>query len=367
MSADLPAAGSTAVVPGLTRSTTVALHGMCATSHPLASQAAVDVMKAGGTAVDAAIAANAVLGVVEPMSCGIGGDLFALVWNANEKKLYALNASGRSPYAASKERFQSRGLTLLPETGPLSWSVPGCVDGWRELHGQFGRKAFAELLQPAVELAENGFPVSEVIGRSWRASFDLLAATPEAAAAYLMNGVAPGPGSTASNRRLAATYRTLQTEGPRAFYRGSLADRLVAYSAKVGGLFEARDFLDHSSTWVDPISTTYRGVTVYQPPPNGQGLAVLQILNVMEGYDVRAMGRNSPAFIHNFIEAAKLAFADRAKYYADPEFMTENPVAALASKEYAARRRALIDPMRALTNVDPGDPKLKHGDTIYLT
>ena len=347
-----------------TRSAVMARGGMAATSQPLATAAAIRVLQSGGNAVDAAIAANAVLGVVEPMSCGIGGDLFAIVWDAKSKKLYGLNASGRAPGAATIDFYKSRGLAQIPESGPLSWSVPGCVDGWDQLRIRFGSKPWAELLAPAIAYAEDGFPVSEIIAASWRGSAARLAKVPTSAACFLPEGKAPKLGQVFRNPGLADSLRAIVEGGRDAFYKGKLADAIVGYSKSVGGLFERQDFESHSSTWVEPVSTNYRGYDVWELPPNGQGIAVLQILNLLEPYDLKAMGPQSAESLHLMIEAKKLAYEDRAKFYADPEF-ARVPVAELVSKAYAARRGKLIDPSRADDKPTHGEPKA--ADTIYMT
>jgi gamma-glutamyltranspeptidase/glutathione hydrolase len=347
------------------RSVVMAPHGMVATSHPLATQVGLDVLKQGGNAVDAAIAANAALGLMEPMSCGVGGDLYALVWDAKTKKLYALNASGRSPYAATRDTFAKKGLKEIPETGPLSWSVPGCVDGWDALRRRFGTLVFDRLLEPSIRYAEDGFPVTEVIAGYWRTAEKKLAARPDAARTYLIDGRAPRPGEVFKNPHLAKTYHAIAKGGRDAFYKGPIARDLVAFSEKNGGLFSARDFEDDEPTWVDPVSTTYRGYEVWEIPPPGQGIAVLQMLNVLEGYDLKKMGPESADYWHLLVEAKKLAYADRARYYADPQF-ARVPTAELIAKPYAGDRRKLIAPDKALTDVPAGDPKLGHGDTVYL-
>jgi gamma-glutamyltranspeptidase/glutathione hydrolase len=347
------------------RSVVVAPHGMVATSHPLAAQAGLDILKKGGNAVDAAIAVNAALGLMEPMSCGVGGDLYAIVWDAKTRKLHGLNASGRSPYKASRRLFAKKGLAEIPVTGPLSWSVPGCVDGWDTLRKRFGSMKLAEILKPAIDYAENGFPVTEVIGGSWRGAEKALARYPDAAKTYLRNGKAPRAGELFKNPFLARTYRELAKNGRDAFYKGRIAREIVAFSEKNGGLFSARDFTDHTSTWVAPVSTTYRGFKVWELPPPGQGISVLQMLNLLEPYDLNPMGASSADYWHLFLEAKKLAYADRARFYADPAFGTL-PTAELISKEYAGRRRKLIDEKKALAKVDAGDPKLGLSDTVYL-
>lgn len=350
----------------LTRSAVHAPRGMVATSHPLAAQAGIDILKAGGNAVDAAIATNAVLGVVEPMSCGIGGDLFVLLWDAKSQKLFGLNASGRSPKAATIDYFQSQNLDKIPSVGPLSWSVPGCVDGWEVLHRRFGKLPIGQILAPAVLYADEGFPTSPIIGRDWLGSARLLSATPDAARTFLKDGRPPRVGEIMTNRYLAETYRVIAREGAAAFYKGSIAAKIVEFSQANGGLFSRDDFTTHVSEWVEPVSTSYRGHDVWELPPNGQGIAALEILNLLEPHDVKKMGHNSADFLHLFVEAKKLAYADRARFYADPAFQ-KVPVAGLISKEYAARQGKRIDPRRAAQNVLPGDPMLVAGDTIYLT
>ncbi|HKI37591.1 MAG TPA: gamma-glutamyltransferase [Gemmataceae bacterium] len=347
------------------RSVVIAPHGMVATSHPLAAQVGLDVLKQGGNAVDAAIAANAALGLMEPMSCGVGGDLYALVWDAKAKKLYGLNASGRSPYAATRDFFAGKGLAEIPETGPLSWSVPGCVDGWDALRKRFGTLSFDKLLDPTIRYAEDGFPVSEVIASYWRGAESKLAKQPDAARTYLIDGHAPRAGEVFKNPYLAKTYRAIAKDGRDAFYRGPIAREIVAFSEKNGGLFSLKDFEDNEPTWVDPVSTTYRGHEVWEIPPPGQGIAVLQMLNILEGYDLKKMGPESADYWHLLIEAKKLAYADRARFYADPAF-AKVPTAELISKPYAEGRRKLIALDRALTKVPHGDPKLGRSDTVYL-
>ncbi len=346
------------------RSAVMARHGMAATSQPLATAVAIRVLQDGGNAVDAAIAANAVLGVVEPMSCGPGGDLFAIVWHAETRELHGLNASGGAPHAATLESFRSKGLDLIPTHGPLSWSVPGCVDGWDQLRTRFGTKSWAELLAPGIAYAEEGFPVSEIIADDWQDAAHLLARIPTSAACFLPGGRAPEAGAIFRNPGLARSMRLIAQDGRDAFYRGPLADAMVAYSRQVGGLFERRDFEDHTSTWVEPVSTKYRGHDVWELPPNGQGIATLQMLNLLEPYDLKRMGPRSAEALHLMIEAKKLAYEDRAKYYADPEF-AKVPVAALISKAYAAGRAHLIDLNHASERPMPGEPG--EADTIYLT
>lgn len=348
------------------RSVVVAQNGIVATSQPLAAQVGLQILKQGGTAADAAIATSAMMGLVEPMSCGIGGDLFVIYWDNKTQKLYGLNASGRSPYNLTRDVFDRQGLTRIPSKGVLSWSVPGCVDGWQELHNKFGALKFADVLTPAIEYGEAGFPVSEIIANYWKGAERIFGNQPNASATYLINGRSPAYGQLFRNPRLAASYRKIAAGGRDAFYKGEIAQAIVSYSRTQRGYFSMRDFADHHSEWVEPVSTNYRGYDVWELPPNGQGIAALQILNVLEGYDLRALGHNSSAFIHLFVEAKKLAFADRAKFYADPAF-NRLPTETLISKAYANQQRQRIDPNRAATDVPAGDPQLEKGDTIYLT
>lgn len=352
--------------PRQSRSVIVAEHGIVATSQPLAAQAGLEILRAGGTAADAAIAANAVIGLTEPMNCGIGGDLFVIYWDAKSKKLYGLNASGRSPYALSRQIFREKGLMQIPNTGPLSWSVPGCVDGWDLLLKKFGTKKYSELLKPAIDYAENGFPVSEIIGRSWQASQGSLQKWPDSARTFLPNGRAPEIGQIVRNPDLARSYRLIAEHGRDAFYKGEIARKIVAFSEQNGGYFSLRDFAEHKSDWIDPVSTNYRGYDVWELPPNGQGIAALEMLNILEAYDLKSMGPGHPDYLHLLIEAKKLAFADRAKFYTDPDFV-KIPVKELISKAYAERQRKRINPQQAAVDVPAGDPILTHGDTIYMT
>ena len=352
-------------VPNQSRSVAVSTHGMVAAGEPLTALAALDVLRAGGTAADAAIAANAVNGVTEPMSCGIGGDLFVLYWDAKTRTLHGLNASGRAPAGMTREVFAERGLEEIPLSGPLPWTVPGCVDGWAELHAKFGRRPWGEVLEPAIRAADEGFAVTEVIAGYWAGARTSLAEHPSSAATYLPGGRAPRHGEVFRNPRLADTLRTIAGGGRDAFYRGPIADALVEFSEENGGFFAAEDFADHASEWVEPASVDYRGYRVWELPPNGQGIAALQMLNLLEPYDLKSMGRGA-GWWHLFAEAKKLAFADRARFYADPAF-ADVPVAGLISDEYADRRGRLIDPHRAATDVPAGDPKLGRADTIYLS
>jgi gamma-glutamyltranspeptidase/glutathione hydrolase len=348
-----------------TRSEVIAPHGMAATSQPLATQIALDILKAGGSAVDAAIAANAALGLMEPVGCGIGGDLFAIVWDAADKKLVGLNAAGRSPKSLSLEWFREQGIDKIPAFGPLPVSVPGTVDGWFELHGRYGRLPMAEVLAPAIRYAREGFPLSEVIAYYWGRNAEFLKDYPGFAEVFMPGGQAPKKGEMFRNPLLAETYAKLAEGGRDVFYRGEMARAIAEYMAEQGGFLSYEDLAEHRSEWVEPVSASYRGYDVWELPPQGQGIAALQILNVLEGYDLAAMGFGSPEYVHVFVEAKKLAFEDRARFYADMDFV-DVPVATLISKEYAARRRELIDRETAAKGYPAGDDQLGDGDTIYL-
>ncbi len=352
--------------PFASRSEVIAPHGMAATSQPLATQVALDVLKAGGSAVDAAIAANAVLGLVEPTGCGIGGDLFAIVWDAKRGEMSGLNASGRSPQSLSLAHLKSEGLTELPYLGPLTVSVPGAVDGWYELHGKFGRLPMKDLLAPAIDYAENGFPVTELIAWLWEGGVKSRAEYAGVAETYMPNGRAPRKGEIFRNPRLADTYRQIASGGRDAFYKGEIARTIGSYMQEHGGFLSYDDMAAHTSEWVTPVSTNYRGYDVYELPPNGQGIAALQLLNILETYDLAAMGFGSAEYIHTFVEAKKVVYEDRAKYYADPEFYNA-PIEQLISKDYARERRKLISPTQAAKAYPAGDIRLEHGDTIYMT
>lgn len=346
-----------------TRSEVIAQQGMAATSQPLATQVALDILKRGGSAVDAAIAANAMLGLVEPTGCGIGGDLYAIVWDAENQSLIGLNASGRSPKSLLKSEFAEQGMTAIPSFGPLPVSVPGAVDGWFMLHERFGNLPMTAILTPAIEYAKRGFPVSELIAYYWQMNADRIGHYDGFADVYLPNGKVPKKGDIFRNPALAATYEKIATGGRDAFYKGDIARTISAYMEAQGGFLNYEDLASHTSNWVDPVSANYRGYDVWELPPNGQGIAALQILNVLEGYDIEGMGFGSADYIHTFVEAKKLAFADRAKFYADMDF-SDVPVDWLISKEYARERQKLIDPKKAAKRVDAG---IYHGDTIYLT
>ncbi len=351
--------------PFASRSEVMAVHGMVATSQPLATQIALDVLKRGGSAVDAAVAANAALGLMEPTGAGIGGDLFAIVWEEKSRRLFGLNASGRSPRALTLDHFRKLGLQQIPSTGPLSVSVPGAVDGWFALHGRFGRLPMAELLAPAVEYAREGFPVSPVIAAEWQRNADVLREFPGFAATFMPGGRAPRAGEIFRNPRLAATYERIAGEGRDAFYRGPIAAAIAEDQRRHSGFLAAADLAAHRSDWVEPVSTEYRGYTVWELPPNGQGIAALQMLNILAGFDLASLGPGSADYLHLLIEAKKLAFEDRARFYADPAF-AEVPVAELISPAYAAARRRLINRSRAALAYPAGRPVLDAGDTVYL-
>ncbi len=347
-----------------TRSEVIAQNGMAATSHPLATQVALDILKQGGSAVDAAIAANAILGLMEPTGCGIGGDLFAILWDAESQQLHGLNASGRSPKGLPINYFLENGYDMIPQRGALSVSVPGAVDGWFELHSRFGKIGMDAILEPAIAYARDGFPVTELIAYYLQRSAPVLSRFPNFTETYMPDGRMPEKGEIFRNPYLANTYEILATQGRDAFYKGDIARTIESYIREHGGFLTYEDMASHQSEWIDPVSTNYRGYDVWQLPPNGQGIAVLQILNIMEGYDVASMGFYSPEYIHHFVEAKKLAFEDRAHYYADMDF-SPVPVQKLISKEYAAERRNLINPDRAARRYEPGIPE--QPNTIYLT
>lgn len=352
--------------PFASRSEVIATHGMAATSQPLATQVALDILKAGGSAIDAAIAANATIGLMEPTGSGIGGDLFAIVWNADKGELTGLNASGRSPQLLTLEHFRKEGLDAVPYLGPLSVSVPGTVDGWFKLHNRYGRLPMVELLAPAITYASEGFPVSEVIADAWALNAESRADYPGFRDTYMPGGKTPATGEMFSNPRLAGTLQEIAENGRDAFYKGEIAKAIDAYMTEQGGFLRYEDLATHTSEWIDPVSTTYRGYDVFELPPNGQGIAALQMLNILEGYDLAGMGFGSASYIHTLVEAKKVVYEDRAKFYADMDFYN-SPVGTLISKEYAEERRKLIDPDKAADSYPAGDIVLEHGDTIYMT
>lgn len=352
------------------RSEVIAPHGMAATSQPLATQIALDVMKQGGNAIDAAIAANAALGLMEPTGNGMGGDLYAIVWSARDNKLYGLNASGRAPKGMTLAQMQAEvkklGRTDIPPLGMLPISVPGAVDGWFSLHDKFGKLPMKTIFAPAIQYAEQGFPVSELIAYYWQASVPKLSPQPgDFVGTFTINGKAPAKGEMFRNPALANTLKILAKDGRDAFYRGDIAKKIDAFMKKEGGYLRYEDFASHSSTWVEPVSVNYKGYDVWELPPNGQGIAALQMLQILKNFDLKAMGFNSPESLHTLIEAKKLAFEDRAKYYADMDFQ-KVPVKELISEAYGRERAKLIG-AKAAQRVDAGNPHLYTGDTIYMT
>ena len=359
--------------PFATRSEVLAQHGMVCACQPLATQVGIDILKTGGSAVDAAIAANAALGLMEPMNCGPGGDLFAIVWSAKDHKLYGLNASGRSPLGLSYDELNAALARLdrvtIPPHGVLPISMPGCVDGWFELHRKFGRLPMRDVLAPAIRYAREGFPVTQVIAHDWPVGVEYVRRDNPPGAfldTFAPGGRAPVEGEIFKNPDLARTYTLLAEHGRDAFYRGEIADRIDAFMQANGGWLRKTDFAKHTSTWVEPVSVNYRGYDVFELPPNCQGIAALEMLNILEGFDLRKMGFQSADALHAMIEAKKLAFEDRAKFYADPAF-AKVPMKGLLSKEYAAGRRNLIRMDRAGQTYDAGNPALYQGDTTYLT
>ena len=350
-----------------TRSEVMARNGMACTSHPLATAAALDVLRRGGSAADAAIAANAVLGVVEPHVNGIGGDLYAIVYEAKTKKLHGLNASGRSPHTLTLDTFQRRNIAYIPALGPLPVSVPGCVDGWYSLHERFGRRPMADNLAYAIGYARDGFAVADEASHSWQRVEANYGKFPNVREVYLPGGRAPKRGEVFRNPLLASTLEKIAAGGRDVFYQGEIARAIDDFMRRNGGFLSLRDLADHRSEWIDPVSVNYRGYEVWELPPNGQGIAALQMLNILEGFDFSKMDFGSPEHVHLFVEAKKLAFEDRAKFYADLPYMEPGIVKRLISKEYAAERRKLISPNRAAQTVEAGNPNLQDGDTVYLT
>jgi gamma-glutamyltranspeptidase / glutathione hydrolase len=347
-----------------TRSEVIARNGMAATSQPLATQVALDILKRGGNAIDAAIAANAVLCVMEPTGAGIGGDIFAIIWSADKQKLFGLNGSGRSPRSLKIDYFRENGMDLIPSYGPLPVTVPGCVDGWYEMNELFGRMPMKDLLQPAIAYARDGFPVSEVIAYYLKRNAEMLKEYPNIKEVFMPGGKAPEKGEIFRNPQLANTLDKIARGGRNEFYKGSIARDIDFFMKKQGGFLSYEDLARHHSEWVEPVSSTYRGYEVWELPPNGQGIATLQMLNILEGFDIPSMGFGSPEYMHVFTEAKKLAFEDRAKYYADPVY-SNIPIAQLISKKYAASRRKLISPVKAAKIYESG--KIEAGNTIYLT
>lgn len=347
-----------------TRSAVIAANGMVATSHPLATQIGIDILKQGGNAIDAAIAANAALGLMEPTGNGIGGDLFAIVWDAKTQQLYGLNASGRSPAKLSLDYFKTNQMTKIPAYGPLPVTVPGCVDGWFSLHGKFGKLTMKTILAPAITYARQGFPLTQLIAYYWNRTAKRFKDYPNFQTTYMPKGAAPAEGTIFKNPALANTLQSIAEGGRDAFYKGKIAKTIADFIQQQGGFLSVEDLAQHESEWVQVFSTNYRGYDVWELPPNGQGIAALQMLNILEQYDLAAMGFGSKEYIHYFTEAKKLVFEDRAKYYADMQF-NQIPVAKLISKAYAKKRTALISDERASQSYEAGIRSA--GETIYLT
>lgn len=347
-----------------TRSEVIARNGMVASSHPLATQIGLDILKNGGTAVDAAIGVNAALGLMEPTGSGIGGDLFAIVWDSKSKKLYGINASGRSPKSLTIDHFKKNKIESIPSSGPLPVSVPGCVDGWFELHSKFGKMPMDEILAPSIKYAEEGFPVTELIAYYLKGSVSrYMKQFPNVKETYTNNGKVPEKGDIFKNPFLADTYRKIGKEGRDVFYKGEIASIMTNFIKEQGGFLSMDDMKNHTSTWVNPISTNYRGYDIWELPPNGQGLAALQMLNIIEGFDFKDIPFGSAKHLHIVNEAKKLVYEDRAEYYADTEFV-DVPVDKLLSKDYSEKRRELINLERA-GEFKAG--KVDHSGTVYLT
>lgn len=347
-----------------TRSEVIAQNGMACTSHPLATQVALDMLKKGGNAIDAAIAANACLGLMEPTGNGIGGDIFVIIWHAKSGKLYGLNGSGRSPKSLTLEMLIDMGLKTIPAHGPIPVSVPGTIDGWFEMHSKFGSLPMTEILAPAIAYARNGFPVTELIAYYWDISARILSKFPGFSETYMPSGKAPAKGEIFKNPFLANTLEKIALGGRDVFYKGEIAKTIARYMKRNGGYLSYEDMATHQSEWVEPVSVNYRGYDVWELPPNGQGIAALQMLNILEAFDIKSMGFGSKDYLHLLVESKKLAFEDRAKFYADPQF-SEVPVAGLLSKDYAGERRKLIDPNKSAKRYDAGEPE--SDNTIYLT
>ena len=350
-------------LPFATRSEVIAENGMAATSHPLATQAAIDILKDGGNAIDAAIAANAVLGLVEPTGCGIGGDLFAIIWDSKTNQLYGLNASGPAPIDMSIDYVKNKGLSKIPAYGPLPVTVPGAVGGWAEMHKRFGKISFSKLFNHAIHYAEEGFPVTELIAYYLERSSRNFSEYPNFADVWMPTGKTPKKGELFKNPDLASTYKKIANSYGKSFYKGDIAKNISDFIKSQGGLLTVEDMFNYTPEWVEPVSTNYRGYDVWELPPNGQGIAALQILNILEAYDISSMGIDSAEYVHLFTEAKKLAFEDRAKYYADPAF-SDIPTETLISKKYSDDRRSLINTNKSSSRYDAG---LETGDTIYLT
>ncbi len=348
----------------VSRSEIISTNGMAATSHPLATQTAIEVLQRGGNAIDAAIAANAVLGLMEPTGCGIGGDLFAIIWSADDNKLYGLNSSGPAPKNISIDKLLAKNLEQIPPYGPLPVTVPGAVAGWKELHNKFGSLPFENLFQEAIDYSENGFPITEVVAYYLDLSAERFSSYPNFKEVWMPKGKTPSKGDVFKNPQLASTYKKIAITGGKDFYEGEIANEIVRFINEQGGYFSLDDLKNYSPEWIEPVSTNYRGYEVWELPPNGQGIAALQILNILENYDIQKLGFGSAEYIHLFTEAKKVVYEDRAKYYADQNF-SNVPVSELISKEYAKSRMRLIDLKNASKSFNPGN--LEDGDTIYLT
>ena len=346
------------------RSEVIATNGMAATSHPLATQTAISILKNGGNAIDAAIAANAVLGLVEPTGCGIGGDLFAIIWSADEKKLFGLNSSGPAPKNISINKLKQKGLEKIPPYGPLPVTVPGAVAGWVSIHKKFGLLEFNKLFNDAINYAENGFPVTELVSYYLERSSEIFAAYPNFKDVWMPNGKTPKKGEIFINKNLAENYKEIANTYGKSFYSGKIAENIVNTVNAQGGFFSMSDLNSFEPEWINPVSTNYRGYDVWELPPNGQGIAALQILNILERFDIESMGFGSSEYIHLLTEAKKVVYEDRAKYYADTNF-SDIPVEKLISKEYAKERSKLINLKKSSKSFNPGN--LENGDTIYLT
>jgi len=354
----------------VTGSEVIGQRGMVATSHALSTQVGLDVLKRGGNAIDAAIAANAAIGLMEPTGNGIGGDLFAIIWHAESEQLYAINASGRSPrdlsYDELVEILDEKGEDSIPAYDLLSVSVPGAIDGWFELHDKFGSLSMDQILAEPIYYAEEGFPVTETISMYWQRAASFLKDQPGAfEETFTIDGRGPEKGEIFKNPDLGNTFRLLAEQGRDAFYRGEIAEKIDAWMQEEGGYLRYEDFDQHRSEWIDPISVNYRGYDIYQIGGNNQGTAVLQMLTILEGYDLKSKGFGSEETLHLMTEAKKLAYEDRAKLYTDPDYY-DQPTDRLLSKEYAAERRELIGD-RAMNDVTTGVDVMEDGDTIYLT
>ena len=346
------------------RSEVIGQHGMVATSHPLATQIGLDILKKGGTAIDAAIAANIALGLMEPTGSGIGGDLFAIVWDAEEQKLFGLNASGPAPQSISLDYFKQQNLAKIPPFGPLPVTVPGAVDGWVKLHDKFGNQSFSSLFEPTIDYAKKGHPVTETIAYYLDRSKEIFKQYPNFSEVWMKDGETTGKGGIFKNPQLANTLEIIAEKGRAGFYEGEVAKTIADFIQAQGGFLTYEDLAGFHSEWVEPVSTNYRGYDIWELPPNGQGMVALQILNILENFDLKKMGLFSSEYVHLFTEAKKLAFADRAKHYADPKF-SKIPIEQLVSKSYAKERAALIDLAKAAQLDESGIPN--GGDTIYLT